>query len=316
MTQNNTLSAVEISNLINEKNNKIKEYVANNPNHHPHIYDRILEVGVENIFFITESYRSHYHDDYCTFIYWDNVLGKKIEDNWTTAAYCPNYDMYKDSIFTVDEAKQYNLYNKKAVLNFACDGCRSFIILSCSSYERQTIFRKYNKLVKVEDGRKWKGEGYLISVEEKKFGYSKTYDAKILSISDNNIYHCNGEYVKSTTNVDEVVEEYIKWANAKLDEVIANNDFDAFFEIDGYAWSVKPEHRFWFENYVEDNYSTPDITALIANAYDVAVEEKKKLEFDKIVEWVKNKTDKKGDDIEKLAIHIFNKKYKNTLGTI
>lgn len=310
-----TFSGMEISDIIEKQNKLFKEWVVKDKIH-PSIYNRIVEIGVENIFVCGDgAYISLHNDDYCTFTYWDNVKGEFIEDGWTTAACSPSFDSFTTGIFTVEEAIKYNLFNKDVVKKFVYNECERKIAFDADYYRYKEAFTNYNKLVRVTEGRKWRGTGYLIDITFN--GYTQQKDARILSLEDMQIHHCNPNYVHTVVNVNDVAKEYIEWATAKLKNVISNDDFDSFFITEGYAWCVKPEYRFSFLNFMEDNYSTPDISNLVANACDADLNKRKSIEFAKIVEWVKNKTDKTTEnDINELAIKIFNKKYKNTLGSL
>lgn len=304
MAQTITLSASEIKNnpsVIAQANEYFKNLVAKCEERTlPNIVMTIAEVGVENIFYVSRDYHGRYEDDDCTFTYWDNLNGKYIYDYWGTHFAAPSFFLYEDNIITFDNAKAAGLVNMQLFTNFMVKN-------ACESIDRMSVNNVIDDIVptypriKVEGGRKWKGNGYLVEkiIEESSFG-TRVF-AKVLSTEDFQIHYCNYAYVQyidaeTTLNEYKVyAKEFIK----KYTSVALSNDT-----------------LISFKEWVKNN-KTNNIGYLVATAPDPEQEEKnrklaaKRAEnFQNIVEWVKNNTDKtEENDIMELALRIVNKRY-------
>jgi len=310
MTQNNTNIEATIATL-NEKFTKLAKATYTIPN----IIKVIAELGAENVFFIAKNYHGRYEDDECWFTYWDNVNGKIISDYWTTSYACPSFDLYYEDILTVAQAREYNLINMDAVKKHNAETILS-IIGNRTSYTRENIeiIKKYNPLIKVEGGRKFRGMAYYITeIETVKHPYPAKVEAKVLSLDDFQIHYCNPKYVQFV-EMEKIVKAYIEWVTEAVNKAVKNNNYSSFFNIDNdITWGIKDE--FTFESYVKSN--SQNIDYLLANAYDPRLEERKKQlaelrakKYVDILNWVKTKTDKttEAEQIE-LALKILNKQY-------
>lgn len=305
------LNAEAIANL-NEKFNKL----ANADYTIPEIVKTIAKLGVENVFYISKSYRGLYEDDDCWFSYWDNVNGEIIHDYWTTAAACPSFDLYTENVITIGQAQENNLLNMDLVKKFNINNALKVVSgRALLSHENAEIIKKYNPIVKVERGRKFRGTAYYITEIEtyNNPNYPARVEAKVLSLDDFQIHYCNPSFIQ-LVEMDKIVEDYIRWATDVINNVVDKNTYSLFFDMNGVTWGIKDEN-FSFENYVAANAN--NIDHLLANAYDPRREEEKKRlaenkanEFPKILEWVKTKTQvtDEADQIA-LAIKILNKKY-------
>lgn len=305
------LNAEAIANL-NEKFNKL----ANADYTVPGIVKTIAKLGAENVFYISKSYRGLYEDDDCYFSYWDNVNGEIITDYWTTAYACPSFDLYTEGVITIEHAQENNLLNMDLVKKFNINNALKVVNNRKShTHENAEIIKKYNPIIKVEKGRKFRGTAYYITEIEtvKNPNYPAKVEAKVISLDDFQIHYCNPSFVQ-LVEMDKIVEDYIKWATDIINNVANRNAYSTFFDMKGVTWGIKDEN-FSFEAYV--SIHSKNIDYLIATAYDPRSEEEKKRlaenrakEYTKILEWVKTKTDVTEESAQiALAIKILNKKY-------
>lgn len=303
-----TLSASEIKNnpsVIAQANEYFKNLVSKYQRHElPNIVFIIAELGAENVFYEGRNYRGLYEDDDCTFRYWDNVNGKFIYDEWSTRYAAPSFFLYEDNIITFANAKEAGLVNMKLFTDLMVKN-------TCESIDRMQVNNIIDDIIptypriKVEGGRKWKGNGYLVKkiIEESSFGTRVI--AKVLSTEDFQIHYCNYTYVKYV-DVETILNEYKTYAK----EFIKNHTSVALSN-DKFAAGLDS-----FKEWVKNN-KTNNIGYLVATAPDPEQEEKnrklaaKRAEnFQNIVEWVKNNTDKtEENDIMELALRIVNKRY-------
>lgn len=303
------LNAAAIANL-NEKFNKL----ANADYTVPGIVKTIAKLGAENVFYISKSYRGLYEDDDCYFSYWDNVNGEIIYDYWTTAYACPSFDLYTEDIITIEHAQENDLLNMDLVKKFNINNALKVVNNRKShTHENAEIIMKYNPIIKVERGRKFRGLAYYITEIETitNPNYPAKVEAKVLSLDDFQIHYCNPSFVQ-LIEMDKIVEDYIKWATNIINNVIDKNTYSSFFNMKGVTWGIKDEN-FSFESYVAANAN--NIDHLLINAYDPRREEEKKRlaenranEYPKILEWVKTKTNVTEESAQiALAIKILNK---------
>lgn len=300
-----------------------------------HVDRMIAEFGAENIFMIGESYASHYHDDYCTFTYYNNLTGEIFHDEWATAYAAPAYDAFKCT--TLYEAFENNALNLELLLSNSKNRYLSVIKSMFEmnhlmyNFKRRdtTLFDKFNSLglrVEVKRGRKWKGIGYLINSEVSRYRYAcprwRTNDAdwgvsttiyyKIFDPITNNIETVGSGNV-DFIDLEKYVEEYV----AILNDKINNATTEDVFVNAGNGFGIKEMYDMMKESalldYIENKYkNNPDLT----DAVDAKEEERrakrnefKKAKMEELIEWVKTNTDKEGADVIELASHIFNKRY-------
>lgn len=311
MTQDITNIEAIIANL-NDKFAKLAKATYTIPN----IIKVIAELGAENVFYISKSYRGLYEDDDCTFMYWDNVNGEIIHDYWTTAAACPSFDLYTEDIITIEQAQENNLLNMDLIKKFNINNALK-VVNNRKNYthENAEIIMKYNPIVNIGRSRKCRGLAYYITEIETRNNpnYPARVEAKVLSLNDFQIHYCNPNFVQ-LVEMDKIVEDYIKWATDVINNVVDKNTYSSFFDMKGVTWGIKDEN-FSFEAYV--SIHSNNIDHLLANAYDSRREEEKKRlaenranEYPKILEWVKTKTDVTEESAQiALAIKILNKKY-------
>lgn len=289
---------------------------------YPHIYDVISELGAENVFFFSKNYHGRYEDDDCEFYYWDNVNGKVISDSWTTRFYCPNFNLYTANVITFEEAIKEGLVNMDLLYKAAIERVQNTIKYKVGTIKE--INPQHHPLVKVSGGRKWKGTGFLVSVETNTYSYGPSYGkgynqtstttARILSVEDFQIHYVNYKYVQFV-DFDNIIKEFEDHANKVLENYVDSGLVSKFFETPTTTPYINMQDTSFldFDKFIEGRY--PNVDSLIANAYDPVEEERKRKfseqkskDFASLMEWVENKTDKTGDlEKSKLAIHIMNK---------
>lgn len=315
MTQNiiPTEIVVTIANLNKQFDDFVKRV---DPYKVPNIIRTIVELGVENVFYMHQFYKGLYNDDYCDFYYWDNVNGKVISDHWTTSFSCPCFDLFTDNIFTFEDALNAGMVNIDLLKKYNIEKVLNYVESTRNLKNVNGIIKENYPLVKVEGGRKFRGVGYYVGEVVTAHGsyYPATVEAKIFSLEDFQIHYCNPQYVQLIDG-DTIVDNYIMWASEIINNVVKNNSYATFFNMNGVDWSVRDE-KFSFESYVKSQVD-PNIKQLIENAYDPREEELKKKRAEKmtqryadVLEWVKTKTDKKTEaDQIALAIRILQKNY-------
>ena len=313
----NTINTSAANININERNEYFKNLVANKEkNSIPYIVSHVAEKGVENIFYVSQNYRGLYEDDDCTFVYWDNNTGEIVNDFWGTNFAAPGFNLYTNNIITFGEALRAGMVNKELHTNYNIERFYSEINSIVKNNTIKDVFAKYYPLIKVEGGRKWKGMGYLLDKVETtdKYGYIKT-EAKVLSLEDFQIHYCTYRYIQFV-ELDSIIEEYKNYAKSCVETCIKNNTLYLIFDMkDCLTWDIKYTHMMSIEEFIKNKQ--PKIDNLVMSAYDPVEEERKRkasankaANFAKIVEWVKNNTDKKTDkEINELALHILQKRY-------
>lgn len=275
----------------------------------------INEFGKENIFLVDADYHGLYEDDHCNFTYWNNVNGTMPTDYWTTAMACPNYGQYE--CMTIKEAHEKGLLNEKLLLQWL----KATSKMKNMNYVHMISERAFDSLglrIEAYKGRKWKGIGYLIGSKSKSYqwgvkmwqsdndyGTSTTNYCKIYDPMTGRIEYINRDNCR-LLDEDELKAGYIKHYNEVVDRCSVE---DIVYGVHGPKLKVPMET---FEQYVGANTHKPDTS----NAFDeTEFEEKRKAsefrtkKMTELVDWVKNNTDKEGDEIMKLAEGIFRKKY-------
>lgn len=286
----------------------------------------LLEVkkyGIDKVFLVSKDYHGKYEDDYCTFIYWNEATKEFFNDYWTTAGACPTFSYYEAMIdFTT--AWNGGLIDKSFFLSKVKESVISKIDktqFSCSHPE------DFSFRVEVTKGKKWHGIGYYVDSYENEyrfatpmfrsryygspadFGVSRTKVAVIYDPETNTLNECNAQYI-NYLDTDLIMESYKSWAkeiaeNATVDDIILNDSLDIKKDYSLEAFLNK-----WFSSHKIDT-STASYPA--QEERDRKKAEKlaalKESKMPSIIEWVKEKTDKEGEDILALAEHIFNKNY-------
>lgn len=282
----------------------------------PTIIERIAEVGAENVFYISKNYRGLYEDDFCSFLYWDNANGEYVWDEWGTNFAYPNFDLYTEDVICYDDAKKAGLVNMDLVYANRLKNMRERIKRMEFNDNIKKDMIAMNPRIKVDGGRKFKGEGYLVEVITEESVYGTRMIAKVLSLVDFQIHYCNYKYVKFVDG-EKLVEDYKAYMNDIMNHHESNKTLDRLFNVaDIHNMSeVSGDLAMTFADFIKDRKN--HIEYLVATAPDPEIEEKKKKtaqyraeNYNTIVEWVKNNTDKTTDEeIAALALRILNKRY-------
>jgi len=294
------------------------------------------EIGLENVFYVGENYRGLYHDDYCTFTFYNNLTGEFFYDEWTTAFACPSCDSYYEGIYTIKEGFELGLIDMEKVFALNKQRFETMIennarkIFSADSIDDNCFYPR----IRVSRGRKWRGEGYLIDMETKVYQFGPTYGrgyntsssttARILSLEDFQIHYCNADYLEFVDS-EKITEIYKVWAGNIVHRLFTDvHNAKYYFNMESLNWKLLPGLEDQFDFSVEKFFERHDdmrnhisrMNSITVNAYD-AKEFERKAQYSQrlasqlpgVIEWVKENTDKTTDDeIMTLALHILNKR--------
>lgn len=325
----------ELRDAINKYDNAPKDgssYLGN----FSHARRLAAEIGLENVFYVGENYRGLYEDDYCTFTFYNNLTGELFYDEWTTAYACPPCDSYYEGIYTIKEGLELGLIDMDKVFTLNKKRFETMIennakeIFSIDSIRNNCFYPR----VKVNGGRKWKGEGYLIDMKTsiyhfgpsygKGYNTSSTTTAKILSIEDFQIHYCNADYLEFVEQ-ERIEKMYIDWSSSIIGKLFRTvDDAKYYFNCDALNWKLLPEVKEQFDFSINRFFEYNDemvnhilrMNTITANAYD-AKEFERKVQYSQrlaeqlpnVIEWVKTNTDKTSEeDVLELALHILNKR--------
>lgn len=314
MAQTINLSAAEIKNnpsVIAQANEYFKNLVAKcKEDKLPFIVHTIAEVGVENIFYVDRDYHGHYEDDDCTFTYWDNLNGKVINDYWGTHFAAPSFFLYEDNIIRFHDAAEAGLINVELLRADKVKRMHELVDMTNISKVLDNILNIYPR-VKVEEGRKFKGDGYFIEKIVNENHHGTRIFGKILSTEDFQIHYCNYRFVQFV-DAEDILNAYKEYAHARIEETLKNNPRTI---CNGTTYRMSEDGIPSLEKFVM-RYKN-NVEGLVANAPDPEMHErnmklaaKRAENFKGIIEWVKTNTDKTTDDeIMELALRILNKRY-------
>ena len=283
-----------------DKMEEINDEVKNMNNKSSSIINAIDKYGAENIFFL---YSSPY-DSY----YYNNITGEIF--------HCDSSRKFHD-ILHINTALEEDYVDKEILYKKVYKDEKDNID---KLYFTDSYIKKLFNIAKVEvnRGRKWKGTGYIVGETKSSYQYSPwnsstTYLYRIYDPKTNTIYEINQNYA-DFKDVKDKFEEYKKYL---LDLLNKTKEKDIIYEMSN--------HKFVFFSYInkfkefdewmKEKYD-PKIDLSKARDIEQEKQDKKNDEFKakkmpELIEWVKTHTDKKGDEIEKLAEHIFNKRYGN-----
>lgn len=279
----------------------------------------IIEYGAENIFYWTRSYRSHYHDDYCTFYYYNNVTGEEFTDEWATAFAAPAFDRYEDCV-TLQEALAAGLLNKELVLEKRRPQYYERIKNICKNFAEITpeLAEAAHLRVEVKGGRKWKGYGILVSTfttsyqyatpmfrnHSSGFGRSTTRHAKVWDVTTNTVEVCTYGQCKFP-DIEKMKEAYAKMLTEWVDSLTPADMTTIRI--------IEPKEMSW-KNFVMENYSMTlpkkhtwcDIDAEAKAEKEKAFHDKKIAE---LTEWAKTCTDVAEEEIPAFVERVYKKRY-------
>lgn len=303
---------------INETNEYFKNLLEKSEKYSiPSIIAKIVELGADNVFYVTRHYRGLYEDDDCTFVYWDNINGEFINDFWGTNFAAPDFSLYEKNIIRYHDAVEMGLVNMELVKEYNIKRAYKFIENIKVDDTHKNIIASTNPLIKVEGGRKWRGMGYFIKKVETTSRFGTKVEAKVLSLEDFQIHYCSYKYVNFVELAD-IVETYKEYATKYIDECVKNNTLHRIFDMKDVTWDFKYSDAFMksIESFIKSK-SCNNVSYLVETAFDAEAEERKRKmsanraeNFANIVEWVKTNTDAKTEqEVHNIAIRILNKRY-------
>lgn len=266
----------------------------------------IAKYGAENIFMTGQSYSSHYHDDYASFSYYNNVTGEEFTDSWTTAAACPSYGSYE--CFSFKSAVKNGLVNMEKYLLLLRSKNKRWV--EHERHDRQFSIDeliRFKLPIKVERGRKWKGTGYVVSKHTSSFGRFGTTYAVVYDEKNNELREVNPDFIE-VIGLEEIVNE---WKKEMYDRIEVSTVQNLQVTSDGII-----EQNFFvhFEKWLLAKCEGVEIDTSSASYPEQKIRDDRKQDFksrkiEELVKWVKDNTDKTGDDILVLAERIYNKRY-------
>jgi len=293
----------------------------------------IKEYGKENISMVGYNYHGRYEDDDCDFTYYNNVTGNFFYDQWTTRFACPGYGCYECQ--TLEEADLNGYVDHEKLFSFKkFEMIKQFEKFKFDDIWGDTFAKiaPFGLRVEVTRGRKWKGIGFLVGTFTKSYqwgvklwksnndyGTTTTRHAKIYDPTTNRIETVTADFVKFL-DLDNIVEQYKKEMIAiveatTVDDFSIGKNGTSYSPYSGDSNDTKMTIKCDTVSFME-YLKMKGNKINIENAFDVVEEEKKakflafkETKMPGIIEWVKENTDKEGDEIMKLAEHIFEKKY-------
>lgn len=265
--------------------------------------------GAENIFMISSGYSSHYHDDYATFTYYNQATGEEFKDSWATAYACPAYGAYE--CMSIEEASKNGLLDRAKHLAIY----KKQLIEAIQKKEMDALYPKdwckYHLTIVVKGGRKyWNGTGIAVDHRSKKWSYYNTTTyVDVYEPETNLIHEVDAKYCTPVLDV----EEWRAWKLSIVEKELVDDGGDYFN-----MWKEVRSKIFYIESWLQTKANEVDLSTAknptkearekASAGRKAAFKEKKMAE---LVEWVKTKTDKKGDEIMELAEHIWNKRYES-----
>jgi len=263
---------------------------------HDPILNAISQNGAINIFklYTIGSSMCFYNNNTGETFYGDNIFKSLL---WIERAFQENYIntkiLYK-KLYNKEKKEIDNLYFRKKDIDNNLDTLKGII------------------KVTVNKGRKWKGTGYIIGQETSTYQYSPwnsstTHYYKVYDDKDNTINTVNKDYADFKDTEDKF-NEYKKY---RLDLLNKSKESDIKFEGHDFILYTYDNFIDWLKNkYYDPSIDWSKATDIEQEKQNKKSEEFKKKKMPELIEWVKNNTDKKGDEIEKLAERIFNKRYR------
>lgn len=263
----------EVMSEIKNLNECAKRYTEQNTPHYlaktiypTKVLEEIAKYGAENIFEYVEDYHGKYEDDYCTFVYINNVTGETFSDYWTTAGACPNFGLYE--CVHLQQAVNAGLPINPAIYESFRKVCRGEAIGLLHMYEKpldtyHETRPQIGRLVTVDRGRKWKGTGYLIEIKHSSYHpynrYSPvdSYTAVIYEPETNTIHEANAEYA-TYADQEQFKGEFEQWVDAKLEDTTIEDVMPNFHSFH-YNMVSKCHPCEFYREYIE-RHPIPDAT--------------------------------------------------------
>lgn len=286
--------------------NMIKE------NNYPELFKEIFKYGIKNIFLLQNGSLHGLTSN----TYYNNKTGKIFKEYYLPDTNFPVDFSFEDNMLTFNEALDMGLVNDIVIL----EGAKSRKISKFMEMDELPYFNflnvRYDDIfplkINVNRGRKFRGEGYIIDAYEVVSNYGHSYTAEIYDPNNNTINECTLDYVEFPKSV---LEQYKNYAINIINSC-------AFNDIDLNYLTIKDNivNKLSFMNFVKSELNENIDYSSARNLIKEKDEAKKKAREEKnkafkeskmkdLIEWVKKNTDKQGEDIEKLAERIYNKRY-------
>lgn len=312
-----------ISNFYNDSNNRsvIRKRFVNAWNsgnldltnikfHLTKYLEEVAVWGAENIL-----YMSKYRENGKTvYKYYNNETGEFFTD--VEDPNIPEY-FYKD--YSLEDAFDNNvLYMDNALEAVRSEKASEIDHFTYDPVENINDLSNIGLKISVNKGRKFKGEGILIGIIQKNAywpgGGASYYNAKIYDPATGNIDYANLSYV-TFIGFDNIIESYKTWYKENLknlteDDIKVRSDY-----YNGYVFDIN-DNNMSLIDYLKNNIMKSEDIKKGQEVINNINEEKarknaafKEEKMKQLIDWVKNNTDKKGDAIERLAEHIYTKRY-------
>lgn len=316
----------EVMSEIKTLNECAKRYTEQNTPHYlagtiypTKVLAEIAKYGAENIFEYVEDYHGKYEDDYCTFVYVNNVTGETFSDGWTTAGACPNFSLYE--CIHLQQAVNAGLYINPNIYESFRNVCRGEAIGLLDIYKnvRDTYHDttpQIGRLVTIDRGRKWKGTGYLMEIKHSTYHPAgcwsavNTYTAVIYEVETNTIHEVNADYVKYADQ-EQFKAEFEAWVDSKLEGTTIEDVMPNFHSFH-YNMVTKCHPCNFYEEYIKRHPmpSTDGATYPEQEKRQAKEAEFKAKKMPELIAWCKSKEPEKSEeDIREWAEKIFNRKY-------
>lgn len=277
------------------------------------------QYGAENIFMLSSDYHGHLEDDDCYFVYYNNITGEEFKDTWSTRFAAPPFGWFET--ITLLDAFENDLVNKEVYLEYFKK--KVFKHIDVCNPEGKYIdpekYAKYLLPVRVEGGRKFKGEGILVDIDTKTYTFGPTYGkgynqsttatAKIYVPEANTFAYCSANYCKFYTLQD----LYNEWVALVTKQVTTMTVGDVFVTKNSCMDNNHNSHIMTFEKYLE-GYVNPYkyvIEALVESEKQLEIANrcyKKVREVENLEKWVReHMTDVPEADVHTVAERIWRK---------
>lgn len=283
------------------------------------VLEEIAKYGAENIFEYVEDYHGKYEDDYCTFVYINNVTGETFSDHWTTAGACPNFSLYE--CVHLQKAVQAGLSINPTIYESFRKVVRGEAIGLLDIYKKvrdmyHDTHPQVGRLVTIRGGRKWKGTGYLMEIKHSNYHPAgrwssvDTYTAVVFDPITNTIQEANAEYTVYADQ-EQFKAEFEAWVDAKLEGTTIEDVMPSFHSFN-YNMVSKLHPCVFYREYIESHPmpSTEGATYPVRDEKQAKYNAFKESKMPDLIEWCRTKApEKTEEEIKDWAEKIFAKNH-------
>lgn len=269
------------------------------------VLEEIAKYGAENIFEYVEDYHGKYEDDYCTFVYINNITGESFSDHWTTAGACPNFGLYE--CVTLQKAVQAGLPINPAIYESFRKVVRGEAIGLLHMYENpldlyHETTPQVGRLVTINRGRKWQGTGYLMEIKHNTYHPAgrwspvKTHTAVVFDPTTNTIHEANADYAVYADQ-EQFKAEFEAWVDAKLEGTTIEDVMPSFHSFN-YNMVSKLHPCVFYREYIERHPmpSTEGASYPVQDEKVAKYEAYKASQMPKLIEWCRSKAPEKTEE--------------------